>query len=159
MVENAFGSQTGKLPDAAAWRTTVQLAIDAQAGGWSPWLYVKLHDTADFDAWRRLVVPTALLCDNGSLLFELGGIEGSAQPWVTREYDHPCYQPGIGAALGPMYETTTANVYRRDFEHGFVVVNVSAAWYTTPEGIAVMPQSGAIARSREVVTMAYDVVA
>lgn len=156
MIENAFGSQTGKLPPPAVWSSTVTLIEQAQAKQWTPWVYVKLPAGASWDAWRNLVVPTMLLIDNGSLLFELGGVEGSAQPWLTREYDHPIYQPNIGLPAGPMYPVGVA--WRRDFETGVVIVNPSLSSYTSPDGIVVAGQTGGAWRKRTVTTTTWDAV-
>ncbi len=157
MIENAFGSNTGVLPSSDKWLATVQLLRNAQAAGWTPWVYVKLFNLSNIDAWRNLMVPTMLLADEGSLLFELGGAEGFDQPWVSKEYDHPIYQPDIGLPTGTMY-LTSGMLWRRDFENGFVAVNISTVPLTSDEGVVVPPQSGGAWRKREVTTTYWDAV-
>jgi hypothetical protein len=157
MIENAFGSNHGTIPTAANWLSEVAFLQTAQAAGWTPWVYVKLPTGVSRDAWRRLIVPTMLLVDEGSLLFELGGIEGAEQPWVNKEYDHPLYQPNIGMPIGSFYPVDIG-AYRRDFENGFVLVNPTTLAYTSPEGAIVGPQSGGAWRKREVTTTVWDEV-
>lgn len=133
MIENAFKSASGKLPDEKTWTDTYTFLGTAQAKDWTPWVYVKLHSWTPELAtqWRNLMAPTMLLADVHSLLFDLGGKEGSQPPYVTGEYDSPMYRPGIGK-MTTRYEI--ANVHVGEFESGVVIVNPTAKDVTLSEG-------------------------
>lgn len=165
MIENAFKSNKGVVPGQADWEKTMNLLFKAQAQGWTPWVYIKLfsQDKALWDAFRNLVVPSMFIADIGSLVFELGGKEGSPPPWVTQEYKNPLYNPDIGTSddRNPdlAHYAISPGVYGRQFTKGAVYVNstASAKNVTLPKTnqvVSIPAQSGRVYRLKEVVT--YD---
>ena len=68
-----------------------------------------------------------LLLDKGSLLFELGGMEGTTPPYVNKEYGNRAYTPGIGLPLETQKDylkyKQSNGTYVRRFERGNVVVD------------------------------------
>lgn len=130
MIENAFNSGRGALPNVDQWMDDADLVMKAQAIGWTPWVYLKLRGLTPEVAttWRRLMVPSMLLLDAGSLLFELAGSEGGPVAYVTKEYMAPVYRPDIGLPLSTetdleAYLNPTSGLYGRKFERGNVIVN------------------------------------
>ena len=73
------------------------------------------------------MAATMLLLDKGSLLFEIGGMEGTAPPYVTKEYNNTVYRPGIGKPTQTLADYAgykQANgTYVRKFERGSVMVD------------------------------------
>ena len=158
MVEATFGSIRGVLPSAASWLSTVNFLVSAQAQGWTPWVYIKLQswDASLTDPWRNLCVPTMFLADMGSLLYGVGGKEGTAQAWEVAEYQHPWYSLDLGVPLEDMQ--TNGFVYYRHFTDGLVVVNpqTTVQNFSPAEGgtITLDPQTGGFYRA--VTTTAWE---
>ncbi len=165
MIEAAFGPLDHVLPSEADWKTLANQTWDAQAKGWTPWLYVKMnttYDSAEWKAFRNLSLPTALLLDQGSLLYCIGGKEGTAPGWSTGEYRHAGYNPDIGQPTG---HTTVLNdlldpsgAYVKMYDRGAVIVNptLNGVSVDLPDGSthAVDRQSGVILRTH----LVYDLV-
>jgi len=155
MVENAWRSQGGVLPDADQWVKTMDTFAEAQEQGWVPWAFVKLFDMSAslWDRWRRMAAPSALLADAGSFLLGFGGSEGSPPAWVTNEHRQVCWTPNIGKPTSPPWpiEASADGTYRRAFEQGFVVYNpgtngVSVSRASGTQTFPVGPQEGIILR-------------
>ena len=68
-----------------------------------------------------------LLLDKGSLLFELGGMEGTTPPYINKEYANKAYTPGIGKPLETKADYLKYRQgngqYVRKFERGSVMVD------------------------------------
>lgn len=157
MVEAAWGLLDGTFPTEAAWEHLGDLAWQAQLAGWTPWLYAKLavlHGTPFWDAARKFTVPSAMLWDAGSLLYLIGGREGTPPSYETKEYLHPCYHPAIGTP-----SRVPANwreylrpegTYVKGYTNGRVIVNPTPTTITTTlrDGTThtLDPQSGTIIR-------------
>jgi hypothetical protein len=155
MMENAWRSQGGVLPDADQWVTTMDTLAQAQQQQWVPWAFVKLFDmsTSLWDRWRRMAAPSALIADAGSFLLGFGGSEGSPPAWVTNEHRQACWTPNIGkptSAPWP-FKASADGTYRRAFEQGIVVYNpgtngVSLSRAGGAQTFPVGPQEGVILR-------------
>lgn len=165
MMEACFRSLSGSLPTEAQWLSDAQLAWDAQGKGWQPWLFVKmkvLYTDPLWAAFRRLMAPTALLLDRGSLGYVQTSKEQMDPSWVTGEYKQACYRPGIGLP----FSTVTAlsnyqqqnGAYLKHYAAGAVIVNPTSSGVsvTLDDGSAhpVDPQSGVILRQ----TVSWEVV-
>lgn len=129
MVENAFGSSSFLLPSATKWQSHARLVCDAQTRGWTPWVFCKMHsqDANLWNRWRGYMCATILLLDKGSLLFELGGMEGTTPPYINKEYGNKAYTPGIGLPLETQKDylkyKQPNGTYVRKFERGSVMVD------------------------------------
>jgi hypothetical protein len=79
------------------------------------------------EPWRGYMCATMLLLDKGSLLFELGGMEGTTPPYVSKEYQNRAYNPGIGKPLSTQKDylayKQTNGTFVRKFERGSVMVD------------------------------------
>ena len=150
-IEGAFRSVSGTLPTLSQWQSDVKLILSGQAAGWTPWVFVKVPkwDVGYTDPFRALCVPTAYLCDMGSLVYGMTAMEGSAGAWTTLEHRHPWYNANLGPATsGIQYQGNTAY---REFENGLVVVNPDTipVGFTPPGGgapITLANQTGGIYR-------------
>lgn len=163
MVEAAFGPLDGVPPTEADWNRLFDLVWQAQAKGWTPWLYVKMRDAFDGPKWqmfRSLSLPSAYLMDRGSLLYLIAGIEHAPPSWQTGEYKHPWYKPNIGQPLpvSAVWQEmrTPSGAYMKLYERGAVIVNPTQAGVRVdlPGGgdIAVGAYSGTIMRASTVTT-------
>lgn len=131
MVEAAFGPLDHTLPSYEAWQQLGNLAWDAQLRGWTPWLYAKMaasHGSAEWDRFRSLSLASAMLWDRGSLLYCIGGREGTPPGWATGEYTHPWYRPGFGAPRSAPPASwhdylRPSGVYAKRYQTGVVLVN------------------------------------
>lgn len=153
MIENAFASQKATLPNLLTWLSAMQLLRDAQAAGWTPWVYIKLFSQPStvWDAWRSLIVPSMFIADAGSLLFHLGGAEGNPPIWQTLEHRHTAYHPEIGRPVDPPFQQDATGAWFRRYDQGVVIANptttgVSIQPYTDCSPVAVAPQTGMILR-------------
>ena len=155
MMENAWRSQGGVLPDADQWVKTMDTFAEAQQQQWVPWAFVKLFDMSPtlWDQWRRMAAPSALIADAGSFLIGFGGSEGSPPAWVTNEHRQVCWTPNIGKPTSPPWpiEASADGTYRRAFEQGLVVYNpgtngVSVSRASGAQTFSVEPQEGIILR-------------
>jgi hypothetical protein len=162
-IEAAFGSLDGVLPTEAEWGRLFDQVWQAQAKQWTPWLFVKMRGVWGDDNWNRfraLTLPSAMLMDRGSLLYCILGIEGDPPSWVTGEYKHPWYNPDIGMPL-PVSAVwtdmrTPSGAYLKPYDRGVVIVNPTTAGVRVdlPEdnSVAVDAQSGTILRENTVTT-------
>ena len=70
---------------------------------------------------------TMLLLDKGSLFFELGGMEGTTPPYVSKEYGNKAYTPGIGLPKETQKDylsyKQSNGTYVRKFERGSVMID------------------------------------
>jgi hypothetical protein len=155
MVENAWRSQGGVLPDADQWVKTMDTFAQAQTQQWVPWAFVKLFDMSAslWDRWRRMAAPSALIADAGSFLLGFGGSEGSPPAWVTNEHRQVCWTPNIGKPTSAPWpiDASADGTYRRAFEQGLVVYNpgtngVSVSRASGAQTFPVGPQEGIILR-------------
>jgi hypothetical protein len=155
MMENAWRSQGGVLPDADQWVATMDTLAQAQQQQWVPWAFVKLFDMSAslWDRWRRMAAPSALIADAGSFLLGFGGSEGSPPAWVTNEHRQVCWTPNIGKPTSAPWPINASadGTYRRAFEQGLVVYNpgtngVSVSRASGARTFPVGPQEGIILR-------------
>jgi len=155
MIENAWRSQGGVLPDADQWVKTMDTFAQAQQQQWVPWAFVKLFDMSAslWDRWRRMAAPSALIADAGSFLLGFGGSEGSPPAWVTNEHRQVCWTPNIGKPTSAPWpiDASADGTYRRAFEQGIVVYNpgtngVSVSRASGAQTFPVGPQEGIILR-------------
>jgi hypothetical protein len=132
MIEAAFGPLDHTLPDPNAWKHVADTIWQSQGLGWTPWVYVKMNTTFDSKEWkafRALTLATSMLLDRGSLLYCIGGKEGTPPAWSTGEYKHPWYKPNIGMPAQPSprdyasYRDLTSGVYVKRYQKGAVLVN------------------------------------
>lgn len=147
-IEGAFHSVSGVLPTLSVWERTVMQLREAQAVGWTPWVYCKLPSWKHADLWRPLMITTALLADEGSLVYGVTGIEGTAQSWEVPEYDHSWYSLDLGVPLSPTMLRQGTLAYRY-YDNGFLVVanpDTREQVLSPPDGgsVTIAPQSGGI---------------
>jgi hypothetical protein len=129
MLENAFGSNQLGLPSSLVWHKNARIVCDAQGMGWTPWMFCKMRskDPAVWTRWRNYMTATTLLLDRGSLLFELGGMEGTTPPYTSKEWTNAAYSPNLGAPLETAadymsYRQTDGTLVRK-FQNGRVIVD------------------------------------
>jgi hypothetical protein len=131
MVEAAFGLLDHTFPSMNAFTDLANLVEEAQQAGFTPWIYVKMNEAWDTSFWRqarRFTLTASMILDQGSLLYCLGGKEGTPPSWYTSELKNPMYNPDIGLPLDTDPWGTYLNadgVLVRTYEQGYVVCNPS----------------------------------
>lgn len=169
MIEAAFGPLDHTLPNLSAWNNLAMTIWQSQVLGWTPWVYVKMnttHNSAEWNAFRALSLPTAMLLDRGSLLYCIGGKEQTPPGWSTREYAHPWYNPGLGLPMNAPPQDYAAyldksGAYVKLYTGGAVLVNPSQAGVSVTldgEQYPVDAQSGKLMRRSTTVSVTWQTI-
>ena len=142
LIEAAYNSKSNNLPDAVHWATYTQFLFDAQAAGWSPWVWIKLFGSdysTSANKWRSMIVPTLAIADNGMLFYDISPSEGGSPCWDTQEYLNPIHSVDIGMPVdyvSALSSLLVGQLYWRQYTKGWAVYNPTPSTLT-----AVVPGS------------------